>query len=501
MKRPETPAGRELYALLPEVYRNRDRDSLGGGGDLAAYLDACGELLDLVRDTLDQRRADSFPDRPPGGRAVQGWLLPYVAQLLDVRLISPHADGRRQETARAVSWRQRKGTLAAVEEIAEAVAQTEVEVREGWKRVATTPRVGLPLEPAPELERPLDMTNPLKATCHPSLPAVTPDLRRAAAAPGSHRDAVRRTVDVRAPTWRHGHHHPRRLLLYAPPPAGFFPPDRVILDWGERHRPEHQGHVRDLVENGVRRIFNPHPLWDVEEERERPEGAAVCVKTRPPNFTGERTVVADLAFLDTLTVDGGRLELAGVAARRVVVKTAGGEAPVLDARDCLFGSIEAAGLVRLEYCTVLGDLAAGRLQASDCLFAGGVEITGPGEQEASCVRYSRIPPPLAALPDRRLRRGATTTEEPVFYDFELRDAEGAPRRSTEFGMPACGVLHPSAPELICFGAEDGGEMGAFHRRRYCLGRAAVLDKLEDFLPVGIEAALVPDPGLLNRGGP
>ena len=109
MSRPRSVLGRDLLALLPEVYRTQDN------GDLAAYLDACGELLDMVRNTLDQSLADAFPDRPPAGRAAQDWILPYLAQLLDVRLISPHVNGHRQEVGRAVAWRQRKGTLRAVE--------------------------------------------------------------------------------------------------------------------------------------------------------------------------------------------------------------------------------------------------------------------------------------------------------------------------------------------------------------------------------------------------
>ena len=85
-------------------------------GDLARYLDACGELLDALKGTLEQRLADAFPDNPPPGeRACQDWLLPYFADLLDVRLVSPEVQGRRNEIANAVAWRQRKGTLSVVE--------------------------------------------------------------------------------------------------------------------------------------------------------------------------------------------------------------------------------------------------------------------------------------------------------------------------------------------------------------------------------------------------
>ena len=149
-------------------------------------------------------------------------------------------------------------------------------------------------------------------------------------------------------------------------------------------------------------------------------------------------------------------------------------------------------------------LAARRVLASDCLFAGEVEIENQSQEGASCIRYSRIPPELvreaeawekANHPMTWLRRPGTTTEEPAFFDLDFGDPGGVPG-SPEFGRPGCGVLHPATPEAICFGAEDGGEMGAYHRDRHCLQRAAVVEKLKDFLPVGIDAALVPDPRLL-----
>ena len=132
----ETRAGSQLYDLLPEVYRSRD------DGSLASWVDAAGGLLDLVRNTLEQRLADSFPDEPLQGRASQDWLLPYFAELLEPRLISSDPKGQRAEVANAIAWRQRKGTLMSAEQIAQEVGQLEAEVQEGWKRVAVTPRIG-----------------------------------------------------------------------------------------------------------------------------------------------------------------------------------------------------------------------------------------------------------------------------------------------------------------------------------------------------------------------
>src|SRR6185503_16058147 len=107
-----------------------------------------------------------------------------------------------------------------------------------------------------------------------------------------------------------------------------------------------------------------------------------------------------------------------------------------------------------------------------------------------CIRYSSVP---EALPDPPLWDGHPSTlhlseinstfDEPIF----VADA---------FGEPGCGVLHPATPRTLKFGAEDGGEMGAYHELRYTLREQAVLDKLAGFLPVGIEPVLVPDATLL-----
>ena len=68
----KTKAGRQLYDLLPEVYRSRDSSESKGQGDLAKFLDACGELLDLLRRTnrFDDPRHQTA-DRIEGDRTVR----------------------------------------------------------------------------------------------------------------------------------------------------------------------------------------------------------------------------------------------------------------------------------------------------------------------------------------------------------------------------------------------------------------------------------------------
>ena len=164
----ESEFGKKLYQIVPAVYRSRDT------GDLEKYFAACGLPLDQIYATLTQRLADNFPDNPlDGSLACQDWLLLYFAQLLDVRLVSPLVKGKRDEVANAVRWRQGKGTLRVVEEVAQAIGQLEVVIQEGWKRVAMTPRLNTPCITATAYgyEQDAPTEYPSLAARHPGLPA------------------------------------------------------------------------------------------------------------------------------------------------------------------------------------------------------------------------------------------------------------------------------------------------------------------------------------------
>ncbi len=516
--------GPQLYALLPAEYRARDNHVLTDGkivalGDLARYLDACGEFLDKIDATLEQRLADIFPDNDdPQGSVCQDWVLPYLAQLLDVRLVSPSAAGQREEIANAVSWRKGKGTGVVAEEIAQAVSRLEVELQEGWQRIALTPRVGMPLVPATALgedeELDVDDAPPQLMARHPGIAAVTVDFRRhsraviseesnpvakqthfadslepvwwrqanslgAACFPGSYEDKSLRTVDIREPDWRRGHFHGRRLQIYYPPEPGFFPNKYISLSWGQlESHPEHV-ELEELQrkENGsVQNVYRIRGLNDT-----------------PLRITGTRTLSDDVIYRfenvcidNTLTISAaGRVEFENCAVKKVIVETASVESPVIDAVSTLFEQIRALdGLVRMAFCTLLGVTFAKTIQASDCVFAGTIRrnATGPvAYPVGGCIRYSCLPKGFSA--DHLLYRKTCVFTAPVFYADRYKD----------YGA---GVLHPATIDKICKGSEDGGEMGAFHNVRYCLGRQAVIDKMADYLPVGIRPLLIPDARLL-----
>jgi hypothetical protein len=187
---------------------------------------------------------------------------------------------------------------------------------------------------------------------------------------------------------------------------------------------------------------------------------------------------------NTLEVDaGGMVELRGCAARRVEVHTSGTSTPVVSARAAVIDRLLAPrGRIQLEYVTVLERLVAEAMDLSDCLIVPTLQrdIGQPEPPDTGCARYSRLAS-QALAPGFGVGRGLTRVK-PWFV-------------SEVFGQPGCAVLHPGAHAALRSGAEDGGEMGAYHDLRIALREQAVLTKLQDYLPVGLEPVLIPDPTL------
>ena len=507
--------GDALYQTVPVVYRSRDN------GDLKAYFAACGSLLDQVRATLEQRQADNFPDRPfDGSEACQDWLLPYFARLMDVRLVSPLVEGRRDEIAQAIGWRQAKGTLRVVEEVAEAVAQMEEVLQEAWKRVAITPRLDIPLIPATAYGYDQDAPEEFWSLVgrHPGLPALTVDFRCPSGAvganaanpavrsstvdgvsrlwrqasyhgapchPGHFDDVSRRTVDFRDSNWRQGHYHPRKILLYSVPPAGLFPPGLKTVNWSASPGAT----FLDLIE--VAKAEN------LTVFRNKSHGTDNFVPVRIQHLiqlgaggggVGDPDAhtwrFEGLILGNTLQIDAGRLELADCAVRSVESSSDVVGKPVIVARDSLFDEIKAEkGVIHLEYCTMLGSTRSKTVRASDCIFMAPLrkEDVAPDPPDHGCLRFCRVP--------RDQEEGGMN-----FFEGTDRLPEMV---STTFGQRGCGVLHPATPDAVRHGSEDGGEMGAYHSDYFGLLEEAVVEKLQDYLPVGMEAVVIMDEQLLD----
>jgi hypothetical protein len=452
--------GRALYEALPEVYRTRD--SREGEGHLAAYLDSCGELLDVIYNSLDQRYKDCVPD------TCQEWLLPYFAELLGATTLSPHIEGRRKEIMHAVAWRQGKGTLRTIEEIARKIGGFEnLLAQEGWQRVARTARVDGPFTSPAMVD--LRKKNPEDFT--------------------GYRNTAPHFVDVRKLDWRQGHANPRAVLLYTSSYTGFFPGKNIVRFKWKTKRGNGSSDIDSWLteENG---LVLPSKFMELKEEGGIWRFSKKTGIKEPIQIGGEKHLGKAVQYhftelnLDTVTIPTGtHLFLEKLAVRKIVVRNATVYTPrsSLVANDCLLQAVKASnGLVRLVYCTVLDEMFAEYLEASDCIFMETLfKNRHKKKPSPGGIRYSRH-----GQEDVFGNIVGNTTDVPVFY-------------TKEWGEPGCGVIHPISPESVCHGAEDGGEMGAFHHRAYALAWEAVTRKLDDYIPIGMSAALIPDESLCN----
>jgi len=104
----------ELFRLLPRLYQQRDAEPSQAGA-LEALLRVLGEQGDVVAEDLGLLYEDWFVE------TCADWVVPYLADLLGVRLLHPVGPGagrQRALVANTLDYRRRKGTLAALEDLA-----------------------------------------------------------------------------------------------------------------------------------------------------------------------------------------------------------------------------------------------------------------------------------------------------------------------------------------------------------------------------------------------
>jgi hypothetical protein len=164
---------------------------------------------------------------------------------------------------------------------------------------------------------------------------------------------------------------------------------------------------------------------------------------------------------------------------------------VLDGRAGTGGNAPAVAVLAenavVERTTVLGEVRAGRLSASDSVFTGYVEAR---HQQSGSVRYSYVPPGSVTPPRYRcqpdLALGSPGAGGPAQVELRVR-----PRfRDKAYGAPGYADLDPDCAAEIAAGAESGAEMGAFAGRRRPQRDAALRAALDECLPYGMEAMII-----------
>lgn len=526
--------GNILYAELPEEYRYRDNPSAGEAGDLEAYLDGFGHVLDMMRQTLEQYYCDGFTESFDGMEAadqalsqgqpsmMQPWIIPYQADLLGADLEGPDPDTRREELANAIDWRKGKGTHNVADEIASVLSHLEAVTVEGWQKTLTTPRCDdPPFSTAPEETHPTaDHSARAAQAC---IPNGTPDSRQCARAvetpdipdrmhamtlserdekgisfertigwdiahtkgaacfPGAFDDPNRRTPDMGSPHRGQAVIHPRTVVFHLHPPYGFFTPG--LLKLGGTHSLPF-----DKVSEG------PDYLPEDFIEADTPVPDRLTLTGAMTIKNDEHVRLRDINLDNTVTVHAGaRLTLNNCAVRKIILETdtegKRGTEPALDARDTLISDLVGFdSFAQLEYVTVLEGTEIGTLHASDCIFMKKLLDFDCGSDK-SCIRYSRLSADTDIGNCPGLFAQANTAQIPEFMQFYETEVKPCHLREPTFGQIGVGVLAPSTPRVIADGAEGDGEMGAYHRAAHTRAMTALKRKLTDHLPANIEAAL------------
>ncbi len=537
-------AGRILYRELPEAMRlfdNRD-PATGRLGDLEAFLFGFGHLLDRFDATLMQLYADGFLDpagRPGDEAEIQGWLLPYVAQLFGVELVAPDPASRRRELSASIWVARRRGTQVAVDVAAEMLTGTPVVVVPGMARVLRLPDLRRPpmtqreisgrWHPADAaiLQEPLPAPDPAthvtgfaatRPGAHEGLAVGTPDSRRAMRAvaagierpeaetrpltgsgaagdlagfvvahrrgrpcfPQSYEDRSLRTPDIRGPA----PHRPRlsclarpdAVTLFVRPPQGMFTGAEV-------------------------RLAAPRILAGRPDPDDLPEGVAragafhdstAAVTLSPANADPAGLhVIEGLKFAGTLRVAGGTdVTLRNCAIHRLAGPAAPDALPArISARNCIFDSVALTNLavpgtvVTMEYCTILGDAVLPVTRASEVIFAGALAVAGDGTPKPGCLRYCLLPPGFIPT---HVHLSGSIWGRAQFLRLPCATRGGTTVRDAApiLGEPGYGVLSDCNPPEIAQGAEDGGEMGALHDDWPLARLAAALRKARFYLPAG-----------------
>jgi hypothetical protein len=124
----------ELFRQLPLVHQRRDAEP-AQGGVLAALLAVLGEQGDVVAADVGQLYDDWFIE------TCADWVVPYIADLLGVRLLHPVGPGAgrsRALVANTLDYRRRKGTVAGLEQLAYDVTGWPAAAEEYFTRLGVT---------------------------------------------------------------------------------------------------------------------------------------------------------------------------------------------------------------------------------------------------------------------------------------------------------------------------------------------------------------------------
>jgi hypothetical protein len=155
--------------------------------------------------------------------------------------------------------------------------------------------------------------------------------------------------------------------------------------------------------------------------------------------------------------------------------------------------------VKIERCTVWGELYVKQLEASETIFNHRVRVA---QLQEGCVRFCYAPlnsetprryqcQPVLALEKEALRLERASVEELTPAEIAAVLARVRPTyTSFYYGDPAYAQLGYHCPVEICRGAEDGSEMGIFCNLKQPQRETNLRLRLKEYLPFGLEPGVI-----------
>jgi len=119
-----------LWQLLPGLYRAADSSSLSADGPLHELLARIGEQVAVLRRSIDRLWENQSIE------TCEPFAIPYLGDLLGTNLVQLDVRGQRLDVFNTIYYRQRKGTVPLLEQLAADVTGWTAHVVEGFRRLA-----------------------------------------------------------------------------------------------------------------------------------------------------------------------------------------------------------------------------------------------------------------------------------------------------------------------------------------------------------------------------
>ncbi|HXZ39757.1 MAG TPA: hypothetical protein VEG68_03385 [Terriglobales bacterium] len=200
-----------------------------------------------------------------------------------------------------------------------------------------------------------------------------------------------------------------------------------------------------------------------------------------PQYSGQPAVVAELPNLQLMVQ---KSICGGMRVHELAVATISDS--IIDANaltNVAYSAVDGAsggGALTLENCTVIGKIHAALLTlVTDSIVLAELAPNDTwsaslwaDRKQQGCVRFSYLPA-SAVIPRQYECVEEGGSAQPLFY-------------SLGYGDPDYGKLLPSTDDTVRRGADDGGEMGAFHFVMSPARETDLLTRMNEYLPVGLE---------------